>query len=233
MGELRVGTSGYNYKEWKGSFYPAKLADRDMLGFYARQLPTVEINYTFYRMPNERVLAGWAEAVPDHFQFALKANQKITHVQRLRDCESTLQRFLEAASVLAESGHLGPLLFQLPPSFRADWGVLETFLELRPRAFRFALEVRHPSWQDEKTYSLLRRHETALCLTDTEKETSPEVLTADFAYVRLRRPGYTPKELAAWKERFQAWQREGRDVYVYCKHEEAGRAPSYARRLLA
>lgn len=232
MPELRVGTSGYNYKEWKGSFYPQQLPDREMLRFYAQQLPTVEINYTFYRMPSERVLAGWAESVPEGFQFALKANQKITHVQRLHDCESPLRRFLEAASVLADGGHLAPVLIQLPPSFRAEWGVLENFLQLRPQAFRFALEVRHASWYNEQTYSLLRRHRTALCLAETEKDTTPEVLTTDFAYVRLRRPGYTPKELDAWKKRFQTWQRQGLDVYVYCKHEEAGRAPAYARRLL-
>ena len=145
MAELRGGTSGYAYKEWKGSFYPEKLPDREMLGFYGQQLRTVEINHTFYRIPTEKVLEAWAESVPLGFHFVLKANQKITHIQQLRDCGETLRRFLETASVLARRELLGPILFQLPPTFRADAALLEDFLQLRPRAFRFALEVRHPS----------------------------------------------------------------------------------------
>jgi len=145
MAELRGGTSGYAYKEWKGSFYPEKLPDREMLGFYGQQLRTVEINHTFYRIPTEKVLEAWAESVPLGFHFVLKANQKITHIQQLRDCRETLRRFLETASVLARRELLGPILFQLPPTFRADAALLEDFLQLRPRAFRFALEVRHPS----------------------------------------------------------------------------------------
>ncbi|MBI4466810.1 MAG: DUF72 domain-containing protein [Acidobacteria bacterium] len=232
MAELRVGTSGYSYKEWKGSFYPEKLADREMLGFYSRQLTTVEINHTFYRMPTERVVEGWMERVPAGFQFALKANQKITHIQKLRDSAATLEGFLGAASVLAQRNALGPILFQLPPTFRADRARLEGFLKLRPRAFRFALEVRHPSWHTEQTYALLRQYETALCLAETEKEAPPEVLTADFTYVRLRRPDYTARELGTWKQRVEAWRRQGVDVYVYFKHEEAGKAPAFARRLI-
>jgi uncharacterized protein YecE (DUF72 family) len=233
MGDLRVGTSGYAYKEWRGSFYPEKLPDGEMLRFYSRQMRSVEINHTFYRMPTEKVLEGWAESVPAGFHFVLKANQKITHIQKLRDCEETVRRFLEAASVLARRELLGPILFQLPPTFRADAALLEDFLRLRPRAFRFALEVRHPSWHSDETYALLRRHGAALCLAETEKGAPPEVTTADFVYVRLRRPSYTPKELAAWKARCQSWQEQGLDVYLFFKHEEAGQAPAYARRLLA
>jgi uncharacterized protein YecE (DUF72 family) len=233
MGDLRVGTSGYAYKEWKGSFYPEGLPDREMLRFYSRQMRSVEINHTFYRMPTEKVLEGWAESVPAGFHFVLKANQKITHIQKLRDCEETVRRFLEAASVLARRELLGPILFQLPPTFRADAALLEDFLRLRPRAFRFALEVRHASWHSDETYALLRRHGAALCLAETEKGAPPEVTTADFVYVRLRRPSYTPKELAAWKARCQSWQEQGLDVYLFFKHEEAGQAPAYARRLLA
>jgi len=230
---LRVGTSGYAYKEWKGNFYPEKIAAREMLGFYSRQFSTVEINHTFYRMPVEHVLEEWAQSVPGDFQFALKANQKITHIQRLRNMESTLERFLAASSVLAGEGRLGPILFQLPPSFRADLKVVEEFLKLRPRAFRFALEVRHESWHTEETYALLRQYQTALCLAETEDKSPPDVVTADFIYVRLRREEYTPRQLAAWKQRFDTWQRQGIDVYAYFKHEEAGKAPAYARRLLA
>jgi uncharacterized protein YecE (DUF72 family) len=203
-----------------------------MLRFYSQHFSTVEINHTFYRMPTERVLEQWASSVPAGFQFALKVNQQITHIQKLRNSESTLKRFLEVASVLTDGDHLGPILVQLPPTFRADRSALEEFLKLRPRAFRFALEVRHPSWHSEDTYSLLRQYQTALCLAETDKESPPEVLTADFTYVRLRREAYTPKQLSAWRERFDGWLGQGIEVYVYCKHEDVGKAPAYARRLL-
>ncbi len=203
-----------------------------MLRFYSQHFSTVEINYTFYHMPAERVLEQWAASVPAGFQFALKVNQQITHIQKLRNSEATLKRFLEAASALVDGDHLGPILVQLPPTFRADLNVLEDFLKLRPRAFRFALEVRHASWHTEETYALLRRHEAALCLAETDKGTPPEVLTADFTYVRLRREAYTAKQLSVWRERFDAWLGRGIEVYVYCKHEDAGKAPAYARRLL-
>jgi len=227
-----VGTSGYSYKEWKGNFYPEKLPDREMLGFYAKHFSTVEINHTFYRMPVEATLLNWAKSVPEGFQFALKANQQITHIQRLRDSESTLKRFLEVASVLADGDHLGPILVQLPPAFKLDRPLLEQFLALRPAAFRFAFEVRHASWYVEETYEILRRHETALCLAETDKQTPPDVITAGFTYVRLRLENYTPKQLAAWRKRFDAWLARGIDVYVYCKHEDEGKAPEYAREVL-
>jgi uncharacterized protein YecE (DUF72 family) len=231
-GQLRIGTSGYSYKEWKGSFYPKKLPDKEMLSFYAGRFKTVEINYTFYHMPTENSLLQWAKIVPEGFKFALKANQRITHIKRLRDCQDTLKRFLEVASVLDEGDHLGPILVQLPPNFKFDQPLLEDFLALRPSAFLFAFEVRHPSWYTEETYAVLRKHGTALCLAETEKETPLEVLTADFTYVRLRREKYTAKQLAAWKKRFEEWLGKGVDVYAYCKHEDAGKAPAYARQIL-
>lgn len=207
-----------------------------MLSFYAQQFSTVEINNTFYRMPSESTLLNWAKSVPEGFRFALKANQQITHLQRLRGCESTLKRFLEVASALnyPELGgdHLGPILVQLPPTFKFDRPLLEDFLALRPRAFLFAFEVRHPSWYTDETYAVLRRHETALCLAETDKQAPPDVLTASFAYVRLRLEDYTPEQLAAWRRRFDGWLDQGIDVYAYCKHEEAGKGPAYARQLL-
>jgi uncharacterized protein YecE (DUF72 family) len=231
-GQLFVGTSGYSYKEWKGNFYPEKLPDREMLPFYAKQFSTVEINHSFYRMPTETALLNWANAVPEGFRFALKANQKITHIQRLRECESTLKRFLEVASVLNDGNHLGPILVQLPPNFKFDRHLLEDFLALRPPAFLFAFEVRHPSWYTDETYSVLRQYQTALCLSETEKQTPREVLTAGFTYVRLRLETYTAKQLAVWKKRLDTWLAEGIDIYVYCKHEDSGKAPAYARQLL-
>src|SRR5437879_11211372 len=196
-GQLLVGTSGYSYKQWKGSFYPEKLPDREMLTSYAKRFSTVEINHRVYRMPTENVLLQWAQTVPEGFRFAMKANQQITHIQRLRNCESTLKRFLEVASVLNDGDHLGPILVQLPPNFKFDRPLLEEFLALRPPAFQFAFEVRHPSWYADETYSVLRQHTTALCLAETEKQTPPDVLTADFTYIRLRMENYTPAQLAA------------------------------------
>jgi uncharacterized protein YecE (DUF72 family) len=231
-GKLLVGTSGYSYKEWKGNFYPEKLPDKQMLPFYAKQFSTVEINHSFYRMPTEVALLKWAEAVPPGFRFALKANQRITHIQRLRDCESTLKRFLEVASVLQDGDHLGPILIQLPPNFKFDRPLLEDFLALRPTAFRFAFEVRHPSWYLEDTYEVLRAHDTALCLSETDKQKPPDVITGKFTYVRLRLETYTGEQLAAWKRRIDAWLAEGIDVYAYCKHEDSGTAPRYARALM-
>src|SRR5580704_5897716 len=191
-----------------------------MLSFYAGQFTTVEINHSFYRMPTENLLLQWAKSVPPGFRFALKINQQITHIQRLRNCEGTLKRFLEVASVLNDGDHLGPILVQLPPTFKFDRPLLEEFLALRPPAFSFAFEVRHPSWYTEETYEVLRRHQTALCLAETDKQTPPEILTAGFTYVRLRREEYTAKQLSVWKKRFDGWVNDGVDVYVYCKHED-------------
>jgi uncharacterized protein YecE (DUF72 family) len=203
-----------------------------MLGFYAKEFSTVEINYSFYHMPTESALTNWIANVPEDFRFALKANQQITHIRRLRDCETTLKRFLEVASVLNDGDHLGPILVQLPPNFKFDKPLLEDFLGLRPSAFLFAFEVRHASWYTDETYDVLRKHNTALCLAETEKQTPPDVLTADFTYVRLRREDYTAKDLAAWRKRFDGWLAQGVDVYVYCKHEDEGKAPEYARQIL-
>jgi uncharacterized protein YecE (DUF72 family) len=204
-----------------------------MLSFYAKQFTTVEINHSFYRMPTESVLVNWVNDVPQGFHFALKANQKITHIQRLRNCESTLKRFLEVAAVLNDGDHLGPILVQLPPNFKFDQPLLEEFLSLRPPAFRFAFEVRHDSWYKEETYALLRKHNTALCLAETDKDEPPNVLTAAFTYVRLRREDYTVKELGAWRKRFDGWLDQGVDVYVYCKHEDEGKGPAYAQTILS
>jgi len=232
MAELRVGTSGYAYKQWKGSFYPAKLADKQMLSFYGTQFRTVEINHSFYRMPVESMVAKWGEQVPAGFQFAIKLNQRITHIQKLRGAGANLKSFLSAVSVLQPEQKLGPILVQVPPTFKADAGVLDEFLAERPAAFRFAFEVRHASWHTEETYALLRRHQTALVMAETDKEPAPEALTTNFAYLRLRKENYTGKELAAWRARIETWLAQGIDVFVYLKHEDEGKAPAFARQLL-
>lgn len=203
-----------------------------MLSFYAKQFSTVEINYSFYRMPNESTLLNMAKNVPEGFRFALKANQRITHIQRLRGCEEALKRFLEVSSVLNEGNHLGPILVQLPPNFKFDRPLLEDFLALRPTAFLFAFEVRHPSWYTEETYAVLRGHQTALVLSETDKQEPPDILTAGFTYARLRLENYTPKQITEWRKKFDAWVAQGVDVYAYFKHEDAGAAPKYAHKLL-
>ena len=227
-----MGTSGYSYKEWKGTFYPEKLPDNEMLNFYAKEFSTVEINHSFYRMPVESMVQKWAQQVPAGFRFAMKANQQITHIMRLRGVESTLKRFLEVASVLQEGDHLGPILAQLPPTFKFDRPLLEEFLALRPTAFRFAFEVRHASWYTEETYETLRKFNTSLCLAETDESAPPDVQTADFVYLRLRKENYAAAELQAWRRRFDEWTARGLDVYVYIKHEDAGKGPAYARVVL-
>jgi uncharacterized protein YecE (DUF72 family) len=226
---VRVGTSGYSYPEWRGSFYPDRLPAAAMLAHYAGQLDTVELNNTFYRMPTARAIAGWDRETPEGFVFALKAPRRITHEARLRDVAEPVRFFVEVARALGAK--LGPLLFQLPPNLRKDAGRLDALLEVVPPGIRVALEVRHPSWLDEEVYGLLRARNAALCIADTEGGTTPLVATADFGYVRLRDRAYGPAELEAWAR--TARRPEWRDAFIYFKHEEAGTGPALARALLA
>src|SRR6185295_2471304 len=192
------GTSGYNYQEWKGSFYPEDLTDKQMLPYYGERFTSVEINYTFYRMPTARILANWARCTPDHFRFALKAPRRITHDQRLRSIEDTVASFCEVAETLGDK--LGPLLFQLPPFMKKDVELLEVFLHDLPPGVRPAIEFRHASWHSDDTYEVLRRFGVALCIADSEERTTPFEATAPFGYLRLRRAGYDDDDLATWKE---------------------------------
>ena len=228
MANYWVGTSGYNYREWKGSFYPADIADKEMLAHYAGRFATVEINYTFYRMPTVRILANWARETPDRFRFALKAPRRITHEQRLRSIEDTLAHFCEVAETLGPK--LGPLLFQLPPFLRKDVELLEVFLHDLPTGMRSAVEFRHASWHAEDTYAVLKRFGVALCIADSEERTTPFEATAPFGYFRLRRAAYDDAALGAWIERMEGttWK----DVFVYFKHEERGTGPRYAARFV-
>lgn len=222
-----VGTSGYSYKEWKGTFYPEDLKPPEMLAFYSRRLNSVEINNTFYRMPSEKVLATWAEQVPETFSFVIKASRRITHQKRLKEAEDEVSYLFKNLGALGD--RLGAVLFQLPPYLRKDAERLAGFLELLPEGVRAAFEFRHPSWLDEEISSLLASRGLALVAADSEKEELLSVeRTADYGYLRLRRPGYDDAALAAWAERIheQGWS----DAYVFFKHEDEGAGPRMARR---
>jgi uncharacterized protein YecE (DUF72 family) len=223
---LHVGTSGYNFPEWKGSFYPPTLASGKWLSFYAQQLGTVEINYTFYRMPNAKTIAGWGAATPEGFTFVLKAPQRITHFARLRNIDEPLRVFLDVIRGL--HAKLGPVLFQLPPNFKKDVARLGDLLTQFPADVRAACEFRHASWWSDDVYELLRSTNTALCIADTAEGTTPFEATADFGYIRLRDEGYTPGALAEWVKKVQALHGAWTDAYVFFKHEEKGVGPKLA-----
>jgi uncharacterized protein YecE (DUF72 family) len=223
---LLTGTSGFAYKEWKGSFYPEKLPAAGMLPFYAGHFGAVEINNTFYRMPSEQLLLDWAEQVPADFRFVLKAAQRITHQKRLREVGEEWSYFSRTAAVLGE--RLGPILVQLPPNFKLDAERLDAFLSLVPETQRVAVEFRHPSWLNEQVYEVLRRNRAALCVAHGEQaEMAPVLATTDWGYARLRNVEYSPAELQEWAARLRAqpWQ----ELYVFFKHEEGGTGPRLAR----
>jgi uncharacterized protein YecE (DUF72 family) len=224
-----VGTSGYSYKEWRGSFYPQKLPAKQMLSYYGEHFQTVEINYTFQRLPTASVLRTWAEAVPADFRFILKAPQQITHRKRLKDVSDSVARFLDIAGQLKK--RLGPLLFQLPPNFKKDAPRLGAFLKLLPRKRRVAFEFRHASWFDDDVFNLLRRHRVALCIADADDDLkTPVVAATDWGCLRLRRPNYNIAALKRWVAQVRKldWQ----DAFVFFKHEDEGKGPRFAKRLL-
>ena len=224
-----TGTSGYSYAEWKGNFYPEKMAAKDMLRFYAERFPTVEINNTFYRMPKEALLQGWAEQVPESFTFVIKASKRITHDKRLKECGELLAYLFGVTSTLGS--RLGPLLFQLPPNFKKDVPRLKSFFDEMPEWRRMAIEFRHASWFDDEVYETLRAQRAALCVADTgEEPAAPLVATTDWGYLRLRREDFSDKDLRDWARRIreQPWG----DAYVFLKHEEEGKGPKLAARLM-
>jgi uncharacterized protein YecE (DUF72 family) len=225
-----VGTSGYNYPEWKGSFYPAKLPAAKMLPFYVTHFDTVEINNTFYRMPKEEALRHWSDETPERFRLTLKAPQRITHFARLRDCEEILNRFLYLASLLGPK--LGAILFQLPPNMKLDLTVFDNFLSLLPPDLCATFEFRHPSWLDPEVYARLRDRNLALCIADSEKASTPLEVTADVGYFRLRDEGYSARDIAGWVKTIREKTEHCREVFVYFKHEKTGSGPAFARRLL-
>jgi uncharacterized protein YecE (DUF72 family) len=201
-----------------------------MLPYYAERFQTVEINYTFYRAPNEKILDGWNRETPDRFKLTLKAPKRITHDARLRDCADKVRYFLDTAATLGPK--LGALLFQLPPYLRKDLAVLDAFLDTFPPNVCAAFEFRHISWLDDEVYARLKAKNLALCVADSEKLSTPAEITADYGYFRLRDEGYTPQDIARWAQTIHDKTSHCTDVFVYFKHEEAGKGPQFARLLL-
>jgi uncharacterized protein YecE (DUF72 family) len=225
-----VGTSGYNYPEWKGSFYPPTLPAAKMLPYYAARFPTVEINYTFYRMPTEKLVSGWAAQTPSPYKLTLKAPRRITHDSRLRNCGELVKAFCGVAGTLGDK--LGALLFQLPPSAKKDVPLLDAFLDDLPPKVCAAFEFRHASWLDDEIFDRLAARNLALCVADSEKMSTPVRVTADYAYFRLRDEGYAPDDIARWAGTIAGATSGCREVFVYFKHEEEGKGPELARMLI-
>jgi len=232
MAQLYVGTSGWAYPTWKPAFYPEKLAQKKFLNFYASKLNTVEVNFTFRQLVKETTVKGWLDQTPADFRLTVKAHQVLTHIKRLKDSEEFLRRFLATLEPLERAGRLGPVLFQLPPNFKADQAVLADFLAFLPRNLRAAFEFRHESWFDEKTWETLRERNVALCVAETEERDTPDVLTADYAYYRYRKPSYTADERKAMTERMREHMAANRDVFAYFKHEETPEGALYAVEVL-
>ncbi len=229
---ILVGTSGYNYPEWKGSFYPPDLPAARMLPFYASKFRTVEINYSFYRMPTSKIVTGWAAQVPEGFRFTLKAPKRITHDKRLRaaDVADSLQAFVSVAGELGP--RLGALLFQLPPNFKKDLPLLNEFLSLLPPKVTAAFEFRNDSWLSDDVYDALRARNIALCIADSEKRQTPAMTTAEYAYFRLRDEGYQDADIARWTESAKDLGTRCSDVFVYFKHEDEGKGAAFGQHML-
>lgn len=225
-----IGTSGFQYAEWKGTFYPEDMSAAKMLPYYAERLSTTEINYTFHRIPSGKSIEGWYQATPERFKFSLKAPQKITHFAKLRNCGDTLRFFHQVITDL--EGKLGCVLFQLPPGLKKDTSLLQTFLLDVPEGMRCAFEFRHASWFEEEIYDLLRAKNLALCIADSEKLSTPDVATADYGYLRLRREDYQEADVARWAEAIKAKEGKWSDAFVYFKHEESGIGPKLATRMM-
>jgi uncharacterized protein YecE (DUF72 family) len=226
---LYVGTSGYSYKEWKGSFYPEKLPAKDMLAYYSSRLPAVEINNTFYRLPQPTVLESWTKQVPGNFKFSVKASQRITHFKRLLNTEEDTKYLFETSAILGDK--LGVMLFQLPPNFKKDLGRLESFCEHLPAAIRSSFEFRHPTWFEDDVLQLLASKNIALCVSDTDEMPVSHIdKTASWGYLRLRRVNYSEEVLSEWLQRIQAQNWE--DAFVFFKHEDEATGPKLAAKFL-
>jgi len=227
--DLYFGTSGYSYKEWKGSFYPEKLAAKDMLPYYAERFKSVELNNTFYRLPQKSMVESWKEQVPENFRFSVKASQRITHFKRLKEAADETKYMLETMSALGD--RLGVVLYQLPPNMKKDIERLESFLAHLPADTKATFEFRHPSWFDDEVLDVLRSRNHALCISDTDDLPVNNIdATADWGYLRLRRVNYTKPNLKEWIKRMKA--QKWSTAFVFFKHEDEGTGPKLAAEFL-
>jgi uncharacterized protein YecE (DUF72 family) len=231
MAHLFSGTSGFAYTTWKPDFYPPKVVSKDFLKHYATRLNAVEINYTFRQLPSATTLEKWVEATPPGFVFACKAHQRITHILRLKESEF-IAAFFRAIDPLRTARRLGPVLFQLPPNFKCDVALLASFVEKLPVEIQCAFEFRNASWLTDEVYRVLETRGIALCLAESEKFEVPQVITAGFVYVRLRKEDYTSEERAEISARIRRLLGDGRDVYLFFKHEETPAGALYAEELI-
>ena len=233
--EIRIGTSGWHYKHWVGTFYPERFPASRMLEFYAQRFDTVELNNTFYKLPSESALHSWRDGTPPGFLFAVKGSRFLTHMKKLKDPEAGLQRFFERADLLIPK--LGPALFQLPPFWERDEGRLDAFLDALPPRRRYAFEFRNETWHHPAIYRILERHDAASCAFHLAGFQSPLEITASWTYVRLHGPGgkyqgsYPHPELQQWARRIGDWRRTLRAVYVYFDNDMAGYAAQNAAEL--
>ena len=232
MATLYAGTSGFAYPAWKPGFYLAKTPAGQFLKYYAARLNCVEINYTFRRLPSPSTLENWVAQTPDGFVFAVKANMRITHIQRLKNAGEATELFFKMIDPLRTSRRLGPVLFQLPPAMKCDLPTLQSYLELLPEGMRYAFEFRHPSWLVDEVYDALRARNVSLCVAESERLEVPEVITADFVYFRLRKPDYTEADIEAFAARSKELLATGRDLYLMFKHEETPEGALNAEKVL-
>lgn len=234
-GRAHIGTSGWHYKHWAGTFYPADIKSEEQLSYYIRHFPTVEINNSFYRLLAPAVFRTWKESVPPQFIFAVKASRYITHMKKLKLDSAGLRKFFNSIKVLGDK--LGPVLFQLPPGWKVNAERLASFLKALPPGYRYAFEFRNPTWYTDEVYELLSAHNCAFCIYELASHVSPLQRTADFVYLRLHGPGakyegsYTVRALQAWAKRIRAWREESLDVYVYFDNDQAGYAAHNAMKL--
>lgn len=234
---LEVGTSGWHYDHWQGPIYPEGLPIKEWLAYYAEQLTTVEVNNSFYQLPEAEILRNWRGGTPNGFLFSVKASRYITHMKKLKDSDEPVATLLGRMDELGDK--LGPILFQLPPNWNLNLDRLHSFLDMLPGGYRFAFEFRDSSWFDERVYEMLAAREAAFCIYELNYRLSPREVTADWVYVRLHGPQgayqgkYDANTLAGWMGAFSTWMRQGKEVYCYFDNDEAGYAVQNALALKA
>ena len=233
--KIHIGTSGWHYKHWQGPFYPKDVPTERYLEYYSKLFHTVEINNTFYNLPDKKTIREWRESVPAEFIFSVKASRYITHMKKLKDPRKPVEKFIDTVKLLKDK--LGPILFQLPPRWRVNPERLETFVESLPSSYRYAFEFRDPSWFDSRIYEILEKYNKSFCIYEIGGLTSPRIVTADFVYIRLHGPDgpyrgqYKTDVLREWAGELSRWKSQDKDIYFYFDNDEAGYAPQDAMRL--